>query len=258
MFQCFLVKMSWNYETYPSLTWYDRMTSMKSKDHVRFNSLVNDLSRADNCPMVRPCHHIEPCANCPRCPRSYRLSMFIYSLTLKNQGLHIIYWKIDEVNGKWGEVLALINMENRGLPWKKLENNGQLYVIWCYMFVVLVNSCQLAGAISEACLTYWRKAGSHRTQGLTRDTSQGLTEGRDSQTAAYERKRNLTEGRVSHVAEFHRRLGLIDGKVTQCRVWQKGGSCILNKGRVWQRAGLHIRLDFAEDMVSRVSQNPGS
>jgi hypothetical protein len=40
-----------------------------------------------------------------------------------------IYWKIDEVNGKWGEVLALINMENRGLPWKKLENNGQLYVI---------------------------------------------------------------------------------------------------------------------------------
>ena len=126
------------------------------------------------------------------------------------------------------------------------------------MFVVLVNACQLAGAISEACLTYWTKAGSHRTQGLTRDTSQGLTEGRDSQTAAYERKRNLTEGRVSHVAESHRRLGLIDGKVTQCRVWQKGGSCILNKGRVSQRAGLHIRLDFAEDMVSRVSQNPGS
>lgn len=49
----------------------------------------------------------------------------------------------------------------------------------------------------------------------------------------------------SHNAESDRKEGL-------------DGSCILNKGRVSQRAGLHIRLDFAEDMVSRVSQNPGS
>ena len=53
------------------------------------------------------------------------------------------YRKVDGVNGKWGEVLVLKNMEIVDCHGKKWNINEY------YVFVALVDSCQFGGASSE-------------------------------------------------------------------------------------------------------------